>query len=57
MECKKIRDILFRKEIFHNNFDIEKSKVNTDYDNEPSERVQDRSEDDDSERAKRIFSK
>lgn len=43
--------------MFHKHFDIEKSKVNTDYDNEPIERVQDRSEDDDSERAKRIFAK
>lgn len=42
---KKIRDILFRNEIFHKYFDIEKSKVNTDYDNEPREGVQDRSED------------
>lgn len=57
MEYKTIRDILFRKEMFHKHFDIGKSKVNTDYGNEPSERVQDRPEDDDGERTKRIFAK
>lgn len=40
--------------MFLKHFDIEKSKVNTDYDNEPSERVQDKSE---FEIAKRIFVK